>query len=152
MPPYQPPSVPWSLSCLAVCAMFLTSSPALDVFLLASFVYLLKYFLARRARTPYPPGPKGLPLIGNLLDLPKQYEWETFTRWGQEFGTHILHSHALLARHGLYAWDSYFDLGTFSGDLVMVNALGTRILVINSPKAAIDLFGMRSSLFPSASR
>jgi hypothetical protein len=134
--------------------MFLTISPFLDLLLIASFVYLLKYFLtARRARTPYPPGPRGFPLIGNLLDLPKQYEWETFTRWGQEFGTCISHLHALLAQHRVYTCDSYLNLlGKFVGDLVMVETLGTRILIINSSKAAIDLFGTPSGQFLSASR
>jgi hypothetical protein len=34
----------------------------------------------------FPPGPKGLPLIGNLRDLPKDYEWLTYEKWGQELG------------------------------------------------------------------
>ena len=35
---------------------------------------------------PLPPGPKRLPLIGNLLNAPRSFEWETYTRWGKEFG------------------------------------------------------------------
>ena len=32
------------------------------------------------------PGPRGLPLLGNILDMPQQKEWETFAEWAKEFG------------------------------------------------------------------
>ncbi len=35
----------------------------------------------------FPPGPRGLPLIGNLLDMPSQKEWLTFAKWGEKYGT-----------------------------------------------------------------
>lgn len=53
--------------------------------LLSAIAYRL--FLRRqRPRLPFPPGPKGLPLIGNLRDLPAQYQWLKYEKWGQEFG------------------------------------------------------------------
>lgn len=36
-----------------------------------------------------PPGPKGLPLIGNVLDMPTEKEWETFAHWGDVYGESI---------------------------------------------------------------
>lgn len=39
---------------------------------------------------PLPPGPKGLPLIGNILDMPTEKEWETFAQWGDAFGQPLL--------------------------------------------------------------
>jgi len=53
----------------------------LAVFALASFLYLRN---RKRSTFPLPPGPKKLPLLGNLLDLPKNFEWETYARWGKE--------------------------------------------------------------------
>ncbi|EIN05973.1 cytochrome P450 [Punctularia strigosozonata HHB-11173 SS5] len=88
------------------------------VVLLAFVTYLLKRLLARSSSAPLPPGPKGLPFIGNLFDLPKDHEWETFTRWGKEFG-----------------------------DLTMVKALGTNMLVINSSKIAVELLEKKSNIY-----
>lgn len=33
-----------------------------------------------------PPGPRGFPLIGNLLDVPAEREWLTFAKWGETYG------------------------------------------------------------------
>lgn len=35
---------------------------------------------------PRPPGPKPLPFIGNLFDVPQGDEAGTFTKWAREYG------------------------------------------------------------------
>jgi hypothetical protein len=35
---------------------------------------------------PLPPGPKGYPLVGNVLDMPEHHEWETYAKWGEQYG------------------------------------------------------------------
>lgn len=41
----------------------------------------------RRGGLPYPPGPQPLPIIGNLLDIPLEFSWLTYTRFSKTFGT-----------------------------------------------------------------
>ncbi|THG94175.1 hypothetical protein EW026_g7244 [Hermanssonia centrifuga] len=45
----------------------------------------LVYLYQRRNRLPYPPGPRGLPIIGNIFDIPEKRQWLTYGRWSQEF-------------------------------------------------------------------
>ena len=80
-----------------------------------SILYLRRIF---RPKLPFPPGPKPLPLLGNVLDLPTSREYETYTRWGKEFG-----------------------------DVVHVNALGQHIIVLSSVQAAKELLERRSSIY-----
>ena len=34
----------------------------------------------------HPPGPRGLPIIGNLINLPSQLSWLQFDRWSRDYG------------------------------------------------------------------
>jgi hypothetical protein len=61
-----------------------TSVIWLDLALATLALFLVKSFLSKRP--PLPPGPKGLPLLGNLFDMPKSREWLTFAKWGQQYG------------------------------------------------------------------
>nr|BAL05118.1 cytochrome P450 [Phanerodontia chrysosporium] len=72
-----------------------------------------------RPRHYYPPGPKGLPLLGNMFDIPMRYGWETFANWSRLYGSEIVH----------------------------VQALGKHICVINSAKVAKDLFDGRPHIY-----
>lgn len=65
--------------------------PQLDALAVSAAVLLIFLYLKRNnARSSYklplPPGPKGLPVIGNLLDMPTSFEWETYHKWSKELG------------------------------------------------------------------
>ena len=67
------------------------SFPYWQIFI-ASLLSAIVYRLLQRRQPqplPFPPGPKGLPLIGNLRDLPTQYQWLHYEKLGQDIGKHL---------------------------------------------------------------
>lgn len=53
--------------------------------IVAAFIWVL-YLYINRSAGPLPPGPKGWPIIGNILDMPACDEWVTFAKWGEAYG------------------------------------------------------------------
>ncbi|KAJ6482515.1 cytochrome P450 [Mycena sanguinolenta] len=64
---------------------------------------------------PFPPGPKGLPILGNALDMPTSHPWVTFSQWGEKYG-----------------------------GLVYLNALGKSLMIINDAKYAVDILDKKA--------
>ena len=60
--------------------------PALAVVATVAALAVLRRQWTSRRTAPYPPGPKGYPVIGNVFDFPKDPIWEGFTKMGQEHG------------------------------------------------------------------
>ncbi|KAJ7648043.1 cytochrome P450, partial [Roridomyces roridus] len=68
---------------------------------------------------PLPPGPKKLPLLGNLFDIPSSCEWKTYMLWSRKYDSDILH----------------------------LNVAGTSVVVLSSVDVAEALLDKRSSLY-----
>ncbi|KAI0362724.1 cytochrome P450 [Trametes cingulata] len=80
----------------------------------------------RRSREPHPPGPPGLPLIGNLLDVPNptDFPWNTYLNWSKQYDS----------------------------DIIRLNALGMNIVVANSYEIATELLDRRSAIYSDRPR
>lgn len=81
-------------------------------------VLLLARYLRAKPSAQLPPGPRGLPLIGNLLDMPAEQEWLTFAQWGEKWG-----------------------------DICSVTVLGQSLIILNSADAAIEMLDKKSSIY-----
>jgi hypothetical protein len=82
------------------------------------FVFYVYKRQSARGSLPLPPGPKPLPVIGNLLDIPKDNEWQTFQAWNERYG-----------------------------DVVCVDALGKKIIILGSADAVDELMERRGSIY-----
>ncbi|KAJ3512156.1 hypothetical protein NLJ89_g3687 [Agrocybe chaxingu] len=101
-----------SISDLLIAARSNTWTTIITVFSF-SFVYV------QYRRSPWrklPPGPKGIPILGNIFQLGKT-QWFTFTEWRKEYG-----------------------------DVVYLNLAGQPAVVLNSLKAAADILDRRAGL------
>ena len=59
-----------------------------DLLVVLSFVVALSAFRDYRQRggLRYPPGPRPLPVIGNLLDIPKESSWLAYAKFAKRYG------------------------------------------------------------------
>ncbi|KAL0581499.1 hypothetical protein V5O48_000557 [Marasmius crinis-equi] len=95
------------------------SSPTILFLLVAvSLLIYFKYNRPRRVGLNYPPGPRKLPFVGNLLQLPKERQWIKFREWATEYGP-IFH----------------------------LEAGPDHIVVLNTPEATEDLLVKRNRIF-----
>lgn len=56
------------------------------------FIWGVKTLAEKRKRNPRglptPPGPRGLPVLGNLFQLPQSEQWKVYDEWSREYGTY----------------------------------------------------------------
>ncbi|KAF9531054.1 cytochrome P450 [Crepidotus variabilis] len=86
-------------------------------------LFLIVRGLARPKRK-FPPGPKGLPILGNLLDVPTDAVWKVYHEMAKKYQSPLIH----------------------------LDILGSPIIVIDSLKVAQDLIENRSSIYSSRPR
>jgi hypothetical protein len=115
----------------------------LDILVLLIVGFWIQHFLLHRRRNaagpPFPPGPHGLPLLGNLFDFPKTDAWLTGAQWGRTYGE------SPFGR--IYRG---FNLNNhYAGSLVYLKVLGHPIVFSNTYEATMDLLDKRSLIYSS---
>ena len=108
--------------------------------LLSLIVLYAALYLANPHRR-LPPGPRGYPIIGNILDL-RSGQWFKFAEWRKKYGELslcplLVHSEAHPIR---------------PGDIIYLHAAGQPIVVLNSHKVAGDLLDRRSMTYSDRPR
>ncbi len=48
--------------------------------------WLLYLLLTRKEGIPHPPGPRALPLVGNMFQIPQKDEWPIYEAWAKKYG------------------------------------------------------------------
>lgn len=60
----------------------------------AIFLLGLAYFrrpVKNHSNLPHPPGPNGLPILGNAFDIPRDSAWLTYKKWSIDYGPFTFH-------------------------------------------------------------
>lgn len=92
--------------------------------LLAAVVCLICVLQHRYSkRRLLPPGPRGLPLVGNILQIPLENQFKTFTEWGKTYG-----------------------------DLVYASLFQQPLIIVNSVRAAQHLMEKRGAIYSDRPR
>ncbi|KAF8177313.1 cytochrome P450 [Mycena galopus ATCC 62051] len=90
--------------------MFLLSIDSRWTLVLTAVAVGLVQYLRKRKTPPLPPGPRGLPLLGNIFDVPS-------------------HDH----------WLKFAEMGEIWGDISSLTVFGQTMIIVNSLKVAEDL-------------
>jgi len=100
----------------------------------------IRFAYKRSSSHPYPPGPKRLPILGNLHQFPKSPEWVTYSKWSKEFGTFLYTSR--LASFMIL-------IGTVGSDLIYIRGAGMEFVILNSFESMVELLDKKSSIYSS---
>jgi len=105
------------------------------LFILSVLVTLRALHNHRKRRgLSYPPGPRPLPIIGNLLDIPRESSWLVYTPLAKKYGT----------SYNFLEVSLHMKL---VGDVMSFHVLGRVIVILSSTRATKDLLKKRGNIY-----
>ena len=109
--------------------------------LVIAVVLLVRAF---QTNNKLPPGPAGLPILGNLLQLSNR-PWLQFTEWTKKYGgIPLAYFSFVCCLH-----ETWF---ASAGPMFRINMAGQNIVVIGSHRIATELFDRRSNIYSDRAR
>lgn len=109
----------------------------IDYILFLAAVYFL-WRILNRPTLSLPPGPRGYPIIGNVLDMPQSKPWEMFGQWGDRWG---------MSFHRFQQNYEGKVLILHAGDINSVTVFGKPFIILNSYRTAYALLDKRSLIY-----
>ena len=92
----------------------------------------------RNARLPYPPGPKGYPVIGNILDILQDDPLQkVLMSMAEEYSEWFVFTAQLRGLTPVYA----------DSDVLYLNLFGVDHIILNSSEAISELLDKRSAIY-----
>lgn len=84
----------------------------LDSILFIASIYFLQRIISKRRSLP--PGPRGLPLIGNVFDMPSDRPWLTFAKWADIYGMRTTIGFLILLTRSIFIRRRLFTINVWS--------------------------------------
>ncbi|TFK84725.1 cytochrome P450 [Polyporus arcularius HHB13444] len=109
------------MAVLSQASIAASSAPTIFLLLLLILGMYVRY--QRNAKYRFPPGPRALPLLGNIHQLPLEYQPVTLAQWGRKYG-----------------------------DIVFAKFFRTPAIILNSREAAEELLEKRSGNYSDRPR